>query len=225
MKKNYTHISVLLDRSGSMGSVQDDTIGGFNTFLKDQKEDKSECTFSLIQFDHKYEVVVDFEKIQEISELTKKTYIPRGATALLDALGTSISQTGQKLNEMVEEDRPEKVLFIILTDGEENSSVEYTRDQIMEKIKHQEEKYNWKFIYLGANQDAIQESAKYGISSINTISTSNSSKGIGAAYTTLSSTVRNARGIDSTAYATMDTFTEEDRAKHENIIDSEAVNT
>lgn len=220
MKKGYTHVALLLDRSGSMDKIKEDTIGGFNTFIQGQKKEEGECTFSMVQFDNEYLELHNFEKIKEIPELTNKTFVPRSSTALLDALGRLITETGEKLDRMKEGDRPEKVLFIILTDGEENDSREYTHDQVMHMVKHQEEKYNWKFIYLGANQDAIKESAKYGISSINTLSIAANAKGTRATYTTLCNTVSNARGIDASAYATMDTFTDEDRKQQEEAMQS-----
>jgi hypothetical protein len=218
MKKGYTHIAFLLDRSGSMETVKYDTIGGFNNFLKEQKEEEGECTFSMVQFDNEYLELHDFEKIKEVSTLTNKTFVPRSSTALLDSLGKLIEETGKKLASMNERDRPEKVLFIILTDGKENSSKIFTEDMIKDKIKHQEEKYNWKFIYLGANQDAIVESAKCGISAINTMSFSPCSLGVGETYSTLSKAVTNARGVDVTAYANMETIDEEDRKKQNDLL-------
>lgn len=215
MKKGYTHVSFLLDRSGSMDTIKNDTIGGFNSFIEDQKKDDSECTFTLAQFDNLYEVLYDFEDIKKINPLNGTSFSPRGSTALLDALGKLISDTGKKLSEMDEKDRPEKVLFIILTDGEENDSKEYNFDQISEKINHQEEKYNWKFVYLGANQDAIKEAMKFGVKSFNTMTYGTSAKAVGATYTTLSKVVTNARGIDASAYAAMDTIEDEDREAQE----------
>ena len=106
MKKGYTHVAFLLDRSGSMNSIRYDTIGGFNSFIKDQKKEEGECTFSMVQFDHGYEVIHDFEEMKEISLLNGKSYVPRGTTSLLDALGRSITETGEKLSGMDEEDRP-----------------------------------------------------------------------------------------------------------------------
>lgn len=221
MKKNYIHVTFLLDRSGSMHSIRKDTIGGFNSFIEDQQKEEGECTFTMIQFAHNYEVLYDFEKVKEIPLLSEGTYRPKGSTALLDALGKSISQTGMKLADMDEKERPEKVLFIILTDGQENSSVEYTRSAVMGKIKHQEEKYNWKFMYLGANQDAIEESAKYGISSVNTMTFVPNTKGVDATYNTLCNSVSNLRSVDVAAYASMDAISDEDREKQKEAMQSE----
>ena len=135
MKKDYTHISLVLDRSGSMDSVKADTIGSFNTFLKEQKENPKECTFTLVQFDNEYEIIHDFVSLKKSKNLTEKTFVPRGMTALYDAIGRTINSVGQKLADMSEEDRPERVIFVVLTDGEENSSKEFHRDQINEIIR------------------------------------------------------------------------------------------
>jgi uncharacterized protein YegL len=221
MKKGYTHVAFLLDRSGSMDSIKSDTIGGFNSFINDQKEDDTKCTFTMVQFDNEYEVLHDFKDIQKVKNLTKNTYKPRGSTALLDALGNLIVTTGEKLLDMDENDRPEKVLFIILTDGLENASKEYTTSQIMEMIKHQEEKYNWKFVYLGANQDAIKEASKFGIDSINTLTFAYNEKGIKSSYATLSNVVIKTRDVSASAYTCMDTIEDEDREAQEEAMTSE----
>lgn len=164
MKKDYTHITVILDRSGSMEKVKEDTIGGFNAFLNEQKNLEGEATISIIQFDNEYEYIAKFKPIQEVEELNSSTYKPRGMTALYDALGKAIKQTGKTLRNMKEEDRPEKVVFVILTDGYENASKKYTADNIKDKIEHQQSKYNWDFTYIGANQDAILVGNSMGIS-------------------------------------------------------------
>lgn len=162
MKDNFTSINVVLDRSGSMGGFTGDTIGGFNTFLKEQKAVPGEALFTLALFDHEYTLIHDCVPIAQVPELTNTTYVPRGSTALLDALGRTITATGAKLAAMKEEDRPSKVLFVVITDGEENASREFIHAKIMEMIKHQTEVYKWQFIYLGANQDAIQAGNKMG---------------------------------------------------------------
>ncbi len=219
MKENYTHVAVVLDRSGSMDSIRSDTIGGFNSFLDDQKKEKGECTITLVQFDDKYEVNYDFKKLKEVKPLNEQTYVPRGMTALLDAIGKTIITEGETLSRMNEDDRPEKVIFIILTDGLENMSKEYQRSKIMEMINEQEEKYKWKFLYLGANQDAINEGATFGIKAGNALSYAANSTGMKASFATMNKSVCNLRDVGMTEYCSTKGFDEEDREIHNNILD------
>ena len=163
MKSNYTHASVLIDRSLSMSSLRNETITGFNNFIKDQQKEDGELTLSLSQFDDEYEVLHDFVNVHKVNPLTNETFVPRGHTKLLDSLGKLIIETGRKIAEMHEDQRPEKVIFVITTDGQENSSREFTTQKIAEMVKHQEEKYNWQFIYLGANQDAFSVGTNLGM--------------------------------------------------------------
>lgn len=169
MKTGYTHITVLLDRSGSMASVKEDTIGGWNTFLADQKKVKGEATITLNQFDDQYETVINAQDIKLAKPLTDKTFVPRGSTALLAAIGKSVDETGEMIKNRPEHERPEKVIMVIITDGQENHSnyVEWGKDKtkaaISDKIKHQTDVYKWEFVFIGANQDAIAEAAQIGI--------------------------------------------------------------
>lgn len=161
---NLTHISVILDRSGSMEAIRSDVVGGFNSFLKTQQEAPGECTLTLIQFDgeNPYEILRDCVIVKDVKPLGSE-YQPRANTPLYDAVGRGIADTGSKLEKMEEKDRPSKVVFVIITDGLENASKEYNSAKIAEMTKHQTEKYGWEFIYLGANQDAIAEGAKFGM--------------------------------------------------------------
>ncbi len=156
MKENLTQITIVLDRSGSMGSVREATISGFNEFVKGQRAAPGEANLTLIQFDteNAYEMVFD-KPILECPNLSLETYRPRGGTPLHDAVGRTITMLGQKLKNMPESDRPGKVVIVVMTDGLENSSHEYTAPQIAEMIKSQHEVYKWEFLFLGANQDAI----------------------------------------------------------------------
>lgn len=133
-----TDITILLDRTGSMASAVTDTIGGFNTFLQGQKAEPGRCLLSLVQFDDidPQEIIHDAKAIAEVPELTGETFVPRGRTPLLDALGKAIVRTGQRLAALPETDRPNKVIFVILTDGQENASREYTRPQVFDMIDH-----------------------------------------------------------------------------------------
>ena len=169
MKTGYTHISIVLDRSGSMESVKADTIGGFNAFLQEQKTAPGEATLTLAQFDNEYDLLENFAPIEIVKPLTDTTYVPRGSTALLDAIGRTIVDIGARLASLPEDARPSHVLFVILTDGEENASHEFTRPKIFEMISHQRDAYAWEFVFIGANQDAISAGASMGISAGNSI--------------------------------------------------------
>lgn len=155
MRQDLTDITVVLDRSGSMSSVRGDTIGGFNTFLKTQREASGQARISLVQFDDHYYSLYTASDVKHAADLNGESYVPRGTTALLDAIGRTIEATGQRLAAMPESERPAKVLFVIITDGHENASKEWNRKKVFDAITHQRDTYKWDFIYLGANQDAI----------------------------------------------------------------------
>ena len=167
MKK--TEIAFILDRSGSMQSMTHAAIAGFNEFLKAQQatvDDQGQpipATFSLILFDHEYLPVYNRQDIQTACPLTLETYVPRGSTALLDAIGRTIDHIGQELAATPEADRPAKVIIAILTDGAENASRHFSMEDINQRITHQTGKYQWEFMFLGANQDAIATAARMGI--------------------------------------------------------------
>lgn len=166
--KDATHIAVLLDRSGSMGAVKDETISGFNYFLKEQKAAGDNASFTLVQFDSEStDVVHEARPVRDVPDLNQDTYQPRGSTPLLDALGGTINSTGKTLAGIPEANRPDKVVFVIITDGEENASHKFTKTQVKEMIDHQTEKYKWQFVYLGANQDAFAEAGAVGIAMAN----------------------------------------------------------
>jgi hypothetical protein len=184
-----SEIICIIDRSGSMASIADDAIGGFNTFLNQQKKVPGEATLTFIQFDTEYEVVHENKPLEDVLELGNATYQPRGATALLDAVGKTIESTGKRLANMPEENRPDKVIVAILTDGEENSSSEYSLSKIKKMITLQKDVYNWEFIFLAANQDAFDEAAKLGISQNDTFNFAATSVGVRNAYEKMSCTV------------------------------------
>jgi uncharacterized protein YegL len=167
MKK--TEIAFILDRSGSMQSMTHAAIAGFNEFLKAQQgtlDDHGQpipATFTLILFDHEYLPVYNRQDIQTARPLNLDTYVPRGNTALLDAIGRTIDSIGQELAATPEAERPAKVIIAILTDGEENSSRQFSMEDINQRITHQTEKYQWEFMFLGANQDAIATASRMGI--------------------------------------------------------------
>ena len=192
-KPNFTSINVILDRSGSMSPLQTDTIGGFNTFLKAQREVKGEAIFTLATFSHDFTLVHDCVKLADVKDLTLKDYCPSGNTALLDAMGRTMSEIGKKLSAMKEEDRPSKVIFLIITDGQENFSTEYNKTQISEMIKHQRDNYSWEFVFLGVTEDSIKDAHSYGISSSNTSTYSHDSCGMRGMISNISENLKSYR--------------------------------
>src|SRR5215213_866596 len=180
--KNKTDITIILDRSGSMESVKQDTIGGFNNFLGEQQKVEGEASLSLVQFDDQYEVVYEDKDIVSADRLTEATFQPRGSTALFDAVGRTINSLGRRLAALAEEMRPDKVLLVIMTDGFENASQEFTAAKISEMINHQRSVYNWEFMFIGANQDAVLSAREIGIQASAALTYAANSEGIGIAY-------------------------------------------
>ena len=164
MRENLTELVFILDRSGSMGGLESDTIGGFNSMIKKQKKEDGEAFVSTVLFDDVTEVIHDRVPIRDVKKLTDDEYFVRGCTALLDAVGSAIDHIGNVQKYAREEDRPAKTLFVITTDGLENASRRYTFKRVKKMIKRQQEKYNWEFLFLGANIDAIEVAGNMGIS-------------------------------------------------------------
>ena len=163
MKKNLTELVFILDRSGSMAGLEKDTIGGFNAMIEKQKGEEGDAYISTVLFDNISEVIHDRAKLENVPKLTEKEYYVRGCTALLDAVGGAIHHIGNVHKYAREEDRPERTMFVITTDGLENASRRYTYDKVKEMIQRQKEKYGWEFLFLGANIDAAKEAARFGI--------------------------------------------------------------
>jgi len=163
MKKDLTELVFILDKSGSMAGLETDTIGGFNTLLAKQKQEKGEAMITTVLFDNNYEILHDRADIRQVNPITEKEYFVEGSTALLDALGRTINRAGKAISEMRETDRPGKVMVVIITDGYENASREFKVSQIKHMIEHQQTKYAWEFIFLGANIDAVAAAAQVGI--------------------------------------------------------------
>ena len=163
MKKNLTELVFILDRSGSMAGVEGDTIGGFNAMIEKQKREPGEALVSTVLFDNETQVIHDRLPLDRVSMMTEKEYFVRGCTALLDAVGGAIHHIGNIHKYAREEDRPEKTLVVITTDGMENASRRYDYDKVKRMIRRQKEKYGWEFLFLGANIDAAREAARFGI--------------------------------------------------------------
>ena len=160
MRPDLTDITLVVDRSGSMQAIRLDAEGGVNAFIAEQAKEPGEALLTLVQFDTEYEFVHRGAPIRQVPEYQ---LVPRGMTALLDAVGRAINETGERLAKMDEADRPGLVVFVVMTDGEENSSKEFSKAQIKQMIQHQQEKYQWHFTFLGANQDAFAEAAAIGV--------------------------------------------------------------
>ena len=193
MKKGLTEMAFILDMSGSMSGLVEDTIGGYNSLIEKQKEEEGEAYVSTILFDDRYIMLHDHINIQDIKPLTNEDYRPMGMTALLDAIGKTVNSIGVRLNDTPEEERPEKVIIVITTDGQENSSKEFTKTKIKEMIEHQQSKYNWVFMFLGANMDAVSEAGNLGINTDFARNYTSNSKGTSSVYTVLSATMSNIR--------------------------------
>lgn len=188
MRQDLTDITVVLDRSGSMEAVAKDTKGGFDAFVGEQKKAAGDVALTLVQFDTEYEFVHRGKPINQVPPLE---FIPRGGTALLDAVGKAITETGERLKAMSEAERPARVVFVIITDGEENSSKEYKRDQVLELIRRQTDAYKWQFVFLGANQDAIHEAAGIGIPAIHAMNYMPTGQSVGVAFAATAKNIRN----------------------------------
>jgi len=188
-----SEIICILDKSGSMSPIMNDAIGGFNSFLKLQKEEEGEATLTLVQFDHEYDKIYDNVDINEVEELTNATYQARGSTALYDAIGKTINEVGARLNSTAAADKPDKVIVAILTDGEENSSLEFTQSQIADMIKLQKEEYSWEVIFLAANQDSFEVGRALNIKAADSFDFQATGAGVRDAYATMSSTVASYR--------------------------------
>ena len=163
MKKNLTELVFILDKSGSMSGLEKDTIGGFNSMLEQQRKVDGECVITTVLFDNRYELLHDRIDIRAVQPMTEQEYFVGGSTALLDAIGKTIHKIGTVQKNTAEDYRAEKVMFVIITDGEENASRHFSSAQIRQMIQHQKERYGWEFIFLGANIDAVETAGRFGI--------------------------------------------------------------
>jgi len=193
MKKDFTSINVVMDASGSMAPLTKDTIGGFNNFMTEQRAQPGTAFVTLCLFSTIIKLIHDCVDLKLVPQLTTDTYRPSGGTALLDAMGVSITEVGKKLAALPEEERPSKVIFLIITDGEENSSKEYTLQTIKDMVSHQREKYSWEFVFIGANMDAINVGANLGVATHNSLNYDATTEGTKQLYQSLSKGITNYR--------------------------------
>lgn len=223
MNKKLTEIAYILDRSGSMQHLQEAAISGFNTFLKEQQETPGNANLTLVLFDDEYLLHADRTPIQEVRQLDTSTYVPRGMTALLDSIGRTIDNIGKQLAKTPDKDRPGKVIIAIYTDGYENASTDYSVKKIARMIRHQTDKYNWEFLFLAANEDAIATAASYGINRKNASEVDLSEMGIHGSTASISRKIRSSRHImqdcaspadHQDAEADLSTIVDEETDKH-----------
>lgn len=189
MRKGLTEVVFILDRSGSMSGLEADTIGGFNSMISKQKKEDGEAIVSTVLFDDQQEVVYDRQPVKMVEPMTDRQYYVRGCTALLDAIGGAIHHIGNVHKYAREEDRPEKTMFIITTDGMENASRFYTYDRVKYMVERQKEKYGWEFLFLGANIDAISVAARFGINADRAINYECDQVGTSLNYQVMSETI------------------------------------
>jgi len=178
MRQDYCDITLVLDESGSMEPLQKDTIGGVNAFLADQRKQPGKCVCSIMKFNHEDHPVFTGRPVQEAPDLTLATYSPNGNTALLDALGRAITEAGDRFRAMPETERPGKIIVVVITDGEENSSRRYTKEQVKGMIVRQTNVYKWEFVFLGANIDAFAEAGGLGVGAGHTFQYAPNSAGV-----------------------------------------------
>lgn len=207
MRNDLTDITLIIDRSGSMASIQSDAQGGINTFIAEQKKLPGEARLTIVEFDDKYDVVCDGVDIK--SEINYKL-VPRGGTALLDAVGKTINTVGARLGKLEEKDRPGLVIVLIVTDGEENSSREFSREKIKEMISHQSDVYKWQFTYIGSDISTFEEAGSIGLGAIGTSAVLVGNNKMWAAYQNTSQKVTRMRGQSMSLQSIDNSYTEDE---------------
>ncbi len=204
-----THVSFVLDSSGSMQNIAEDTKGGFNSFLADQRDEEGNATVTLIDFNTNVDVVYEAQDIEEAPELDSDTYTPSGQTALHDAIITAIDTASARIEELDDEEKPETVVVVVLTDGQENAS-ETPGETVRERVEQQQEEHGWEFLFIGANQDAALTAEGIGMDSGRALSMQDSGEGTRAAYESTSTRISNARQQGTTG-----TYTDADRKRQQ----------
>ena len=193
IKNGITELVFILDRSGSMSGLESDTIGGFNAMIEKQKRQDGECYVSTVLFDNVSEVLHDRVKLTDIKPMTDKEYTVRGCTALIDAIGGAIHHIGNVHKYARNEDVPEHTVFVITTDGMENASHKYSSDKVKRMIERQKEQHGWEFLFIGANIDAVETAAQYGISKDRAVNYNADEVGTHILYESVSAVVGNVR--------------------------------
>ena len=193
MKKNLTEMVFILDKSGSMAGLEADTIGGFNSMIERQKKAEGEALVSTVLFSNASKVIHDRVELRKIEPLTDQQYFVGGSTALIDAIGDAIHHIGNVHKYAREEDRPEHTVFVITTDGMENASHRYTSDQVKAMVQHEKDKYGWEFLFLGANIDAVETAAHFGIAEDRAVNFHNDPLGQALNYAEVSAAVTSVR--------------------------------
>lgn len=215
MKKGLAEIVFILDRSGSMSGLEEDTIGGFNSMLKRQKTEEGEAIISTVLFDDRAEVLHDRLDLNAVSPITQKEYFVRGCTALLDAVGNAVHHIKKVHKALPKEERPEKTLFVITTDGLENSSHEYSYDKVKKMVERQKSKHGWEFLFLGANIDAIKVAGQFGIHADHAVNYKSDSVGTQLNYQVLSNAVSQVRACASMPQALAPSWKKDIEADYE----------
>ena len=190
MKKNLTEMVFILDRSGSMAGLEEDTIGGFNSMIERQKKEPGDALVSTVLFANESTVIHDRVDIRKVEPMTERQYCVGGCTALIDAIGQAIHHIGNVHKYAREEDVPENTIFVITTDGMENASHRYSSDEVKRMVNRQKEKYGWEFLFLGANIDAVETAARFGISEDRAVRYHNDARGQQLNYESVSEAVR-----------------------------------
>ena len=193
MKENLVELVFVLDKSGSMLCLAEDTIDSYNSLLKEQKNEDGECIVSTVLFNGNTRVLHDRVNIKDVEMLTSEDYYPIGSTALYDAVCSTIDKIGVELSNTPEDEKPSRVMFVIITDGQENSSSKFTAEDVKAKIEHQKSKYNWDFNFVGANIDVVTEAGKIGIASTDAFTYTASDYGTKSVYLSLSASISDLR--------------------------------
>jgi Mg-chelatase subunit ChlD len=213
-REKLVEVVLVVDRSGSMAEIRDDTIGGVNAFIAEQRREAGRARLTLVLFDHEYLVVWSGVDIANVALLDRSTFVPRGNTALLDAWGRAMAETSARIESLAEAERPDAVVFAVVTDGYENASKEYSGEAVFEAVDRHTRDDGWQFVFLGAYQDAVQVGTSYGVKRGSTMAFAKSPRGTMSAFSALSAGVRRTR----TGQGDGDMITPEEREEQERLL-------